>query len=146
MVKLKGERHPKKPFQHFSVPQDPILTKNHKFPIFCSKCLHVNFVNFKFLSKPKNWPTSSSGSLIWAKNQLCKQHCCQFSKPLNLALIVLQAPISGCTPLPKWKLRTPPPNRSCVQFELEESWMNLHRCYYFHMHNCDTIKQNESEV
>ena len=39
----------KTPFQYFSVPQTPILTKkSQNFPIFCSKCL--NLVNFQFLS------------------------------------------------------------------------------------------------
>ena len=36
------------PLSVFSVPQDPILTKNHKkFPTFCSKCLNYQFLSLK---------------------------------------------------------------------------------------------------
>ena len=55
------------PFQHFSVPQDPILTTNHNmFPNFPFKCLIL--ANFQFLIlKISQNPVQEASN--WAKNQ-----------------------------------------------------------------------------
>ena len=74
-------------FQHFSVPQDSILTRNS--PIFCSKCLlKFNYI-FSF-PKPKNWPKNlveeaSFGPKISSASSIIVN--ISVSKPLNLALI-----------------------------------------------------------
>ena len=94
---LSLSRSTRPPFQRFSVPQDPHFNqKSQNFPIFCSKCL--NLVNFQFLSL-KFWPISSSGSLIWAKNQFLKQHFCQKNKQTNKQ--IHQAPKFGANPFYK---------------------------------------------
>ena len=66
--------------QHFSVPQDPILTKNHTKIQFKM----LKFVTFSVL-KSKNWPKIQFRKPYLYKNQFCKQHCCPKNQSVQQA-------------------------------------------------------------
>ena len=108
------------PFQHFSVPQDPIVTKNHTtyFPNFPFKMR--NFGKFS-VTNPKNQSQFSSGRLNFGQKSVLKSAfrpkiVKKSTSPQTLHQSVLQAPIlgpSGHTPYQNqsWvpsQARTPP--------------------------------------
>ena len=68
VTRISGGKHPfyapSAAPQHYSVPKDPISTKNHGFPIFCSKCLNLVIIQFLSIKIGQN---SGSENLIWAK-------------------------------------------------------------------------------
>ena len=106
----------------FSSTRPHFNQKSQNFPIFCLK--YIILVNFQFLRLKIGWKKSSSGSLIWTKNQFCSSIVVKKSvqqvpnfgaDPFNIQAIFRP---SGCTSLPKWKLTNPLGTMFFVSFNI----------------------------